>query len=77
MPRATGGTPSKYNTANVEHPELYDLLLDPSELQDVASEHPEVVAQLMTLVEKARADLGDSQTGRTGANLRSPGRVER
>jgi arylsulfatase len=38
---------------------LYDLQADIGEEQDVAKDHPEVVAELMKLVEKAREDLGD------------------
>ena len=30
----------------------------------------------MTLIERAREDLGDALTGREGANVRPPGRLE-
>jgi hypothetical protein len=33
------------------------------------------VRRLEALAEKARADLGDSLTGRTGSGVREPGRV--
>ncbi|MEZ5976633.1 MAG: sulfatase [Planctomycetota bacterium] len=37
--------------------ELYDLEADPQERRDVASEHPEVVAQLMELIERNREEV--------------------
>ena len=39
--------------------QLYDLEADVGETRDVADQHPEVVARLTRLVEKAREDLGD------------------
>ena len=36
----------------LRHPELYDLLLDPDESYDVASEHPEVVKDLQARIER-------------------------
>jgi arylsulfatase A len=41
----------------------------------VAAAHPDVVARLMALAEKAREDLGDSLTKRTGRGVREPGRA--
>jgi len=41
----------------------------------VAAAHPDVVARLQVLAEKAREDLGDSLTNRTGHGVREPGRV--
>jgi len=40
-------------------PLLYDLENDLGETTDVAAENPEVVKRLLTLAEKARADVGD------------------
>ena len=37
---------------------LYDLEADPGESQDVAAEHPEVVARLKRLHASWRADVG-------------------
>ena len=70
----TGGIPGKYKQVDVPLA-LYDLVADVGETTDVAAEHPDVVARLQALAEKAREDLGDSLTGRTGRNLREPGRV--
>jgi arylsulfatase len=54
---------------------LYNLKDDPSENRDVASAHPEIVAQLQKVVAAARADLGDSLTGVKGANVRPAGDI--
>ncbi|MEM7010946.1 MAG: sulfatase [Verrucomicrobiota bacterium] len=47
---------------------LFDLENDLSETTDVADENPEVVNELLKLVEKARADIGDFN--RVGKNAR-------
>jgi hypothetical protein len=54
---------------------LFDLAADPAEASDVAAAHPDVVARLSALAETARAELGDSLTGRSGRGVREPGRV--
>lgn len=43
----------------VDTVELYDLRTDPGEEENVAQQHPEIVAELTQLVEAAREDLGD------------------
>lgn len=53
--------------------ELYDLRADVGEQRDVAAEHPEIVAELKKVAEGARAELGDSLTGRKGSGVRPPG----
>jgi arylsulfatase A-like enzyme len=63
------GAPGRY--VRKEQPQaLYDLAADPGESVDVAARHPDVVARLLEHVERARADLGDSLTSRTGAGVR-------
>ncbi len=61
----------------VRHTELalYNLRDDPGEQHDVAEQNPQIVAELQTLAEAARADLGDTLTGRKGTNLRPVGRL--
>jgi len=55
--------------------ELFDLANDVGETTNVAQEHPEVVARLSAAAEKARAELGDTLTGRgTGSGVRPPGK---
>ena len=56
--------------------ELYHLERDIGETEDLADEHPEVVRELLELVEACRKDLGDAATGSKGANTRPIGRVE-
>ena len=55
--------------------ELYDLQSDPGERHDVAAAHPEIVADLERVAEAARAELGDTLSGRAGAGVRPPGGV--
>jgi arylsulfatase A-like enzyme len=73
-PAGSGGRPGKYKQADVPLA-LYDLVADIGETTDVAAAHPDVVARLMALAEKAREDLGDSLTKRTGRGVREPGRA--
>lgn len=68
----TGGIPGKYKQIDVPLA-LYDLVADIGETTDVAAAHPDEVARLQALAEKARDDLGDSLTRRTGRGLREPG----
>ena len=56
--------------------ELYDLLDDPGETADVASEHPEVVSDLERVAQDYRQRLGDSRLGIEGTEVRPIGRVE-
>jgi arylsulfatase len=54
---------------------LFHLESDVGETNNVAGEHPDVVERLLKLAEEARADLGDSLTKRTGANVRPSGKL--
>lgn len=56
--------------------ELYDLDADPSETTDLITDHPDVEADLLAHVERARASLGDALTDRVGAEVRPVGRVD-
>ncbi|MBO9604440.1 MAG: sulfatase [Paenibacillaceae bacterium] len=56
--------------------ELYDLAADIGETNNVAEDHPEVVARLEQLLHECRLDLGDDASGMPGSNCRAPGRVE-
>ena len=56
----------------VPETQLYDLDNDISEKYDVADKHPEIVARMMKLVEKARADLGDYNRVGKGARFFDP-----
>jgi arylsulfatase A-like enzyme len=70
--RGMGGVPAKYTAAKTELA-LFDLGQDPGESTDVAASHPDVVAQIQAIAERARLDLGDSATGHSGANVRPHG----
>ena len=54
---------------------LFDLQNDQGETTNVAAENPDVVKKLLEYAERAREDLGDSLTKRTGKNVRSPGKI--
>jgi arylsulfatase A-like enzyme len=73
-PPGSGGMPSKYIQRSIERA-LFDLEADPGETRDLLAEHPEVVARLEALADKARVELGDSATKTKGTGLREPGRV--
>ncbi len=68
------GFPVPYSTARTGL-ELYDMDNDVGETEDVAEQHPEIVARLKGYAEQMRDDLGDSATKRKGRNLRAPGRL--
>jgi arylsulfatase A-like enzyme len=55
---------------------LYNLAHDPGEKVDLQELYPEVVAEIMKLVETAREDLGDDLTKREGNNRRKAAVVE-
>mgnify|MGYP001418051141 CR=1 FL=1 len=69
------GIPIKYEMTKIVAPELYDLGRDLGETTDVADSHPEVVAKMLRLAQRAREDMGDALTQTAGKNLREPGRL--
>lgn len=75
-PGGSDGRPANYSQLKIERPELYDLETDPGELRDIAAARPEVVERLLGEAEKARAELGDSLTGRRGSASRPPGQLD-
>jgi arylsulfatase A len=74
-PGGTGGQPAPYEQAKIEL-SLFDLEVDPGETTNVAQEHPDIVAEIQTLADEMRADLGDSLTKRQGAGLRAAGQLQ-
>ncbi|MEZ5975170.1 MAG: sulfatase-like hydrolase/transferase, partial [Planctomycetota bacterium] len=67
----SGGLPGKYGRRPVPL-SLFDLEADPGESHNVADQYPEVVARLEVLLERARAELGDTLTQRVGSGVREP-----
>lgn len=70
----TGGYPGERHIQSTNMA-LYDLRRDPGERYNVIDQHPEVLEELMKLVEEARQDLGDDLTDRKGENKRKPGKL--
>jgi arylsulfatase A len=73
-PPGKDGQPRPYKDLKTELA-LYDLATDVGEMTNVDAEHPDIVARLQALGERARDDLGDSLTGRTGKNRRPAGKL--
>ncbi len=60
----------------VEKPELYNMMRDPGEQYNVIEYYPEKAAELMEIVEKARAELGDLNVGlEKGSENREIGKI--
>lgn len=70
-----GGLPVPYDQ-NKMGQELYDLSADIKESNNVIEQHPDILERLMVLAEKARNDLGDKLTGRTGQGVREVGKID-
>jgi arylsulfatase len=67
------GQPGQVNERHQENMALYDLSRDPGERYDVKSLYPEVITELMKIVEAARSDLGDDLTDAEGTGRRPIG----
>ena len=74
-PGGHDGLPAPYQQRRLETAELYDLANDIGESTDVSPQNPRIVKRLEAEAEKARAELGDALTHRTGNGSREPGRV--
>jgi len=61
-PVGSDGSPGKYDYSVKTGLELYNLIADPSETTNVASEYPEVVNTIETLANQMRTQLGDKLT---------------
>ena len=52
--------------------ELYDLVADPLEKDDLKGKYPEVIKEMAKMLEKWQATLPAKPTGSVFSNLRSP-----
>jgi hypothetical protein len=66
------GMPGPYNTGKCGK-ELYNLILDRGETQDVITQHPDIVHAIDSIASIAREDLGDYLRNVKGKNVREPG----
>lgn len=69
------GIPGRYTHLN-SGLELYDLVTDVQETQDVSENHPEVVEQLSVLADSMREVLGDRLHNVEGTQIRQPGQIQ-
>jgi len=72
---ANDGRGGRRINIEVDSLELYNLIRDPGERYNVIDMYPEVVAELIEVGEKARADLGDLNTGAEGKGVREIGKL--
>ena len=70
------GIPVKYQINEVFENELYNLKDDPRELVNLYSENRDLAKKLESQGEKARNELGDKLTNRTGSGVRKIGMVD-
>ncbi len=62
-----------YEVKSLKKPALYNLEKDPSESDNVADKHPEVVRNLKKLADKMGKQVGDSAMGIKGSEVRKVG----
>ncbi|MEM6632867.1 MAG: sulfatase [Bacteroidota bacterium] len=74
-PGGKGGQPVKYEQSETDL-ELYNLVNDVSEVQNMREDYPEIVSTLVQLGDSAREELGDRLTGTEGTGVRPLGRLE-
>ncbi len=69
------GLPGEYQQIDLQEMVLFDVVADPGETTNVASQNPGIVAKIEHLAHGMRERLGDSLTGVTGKENRDPGTV--
>ena len=68
--------PVKYDMNKVSSNELYNLKNDPSEEYNIYDENIEIAKKLEEMGERARNELGDKLTSRTGKGVREIGMID-
>lgn len=74
-PGGTDGRPTRYSTGKTGLA-LYNLDKDIGEKNNIAEQHPEIVAKLKRYADEARKEFGDSAHKIKGAGVRPPGRLK-
>ncbi len=69
------GVGGKRISVKLDSMELYNMMRDEGERYNVIGLYPEKVAELMKVADRARADLGDLNTGAIGNGVREIGRL--
>ena len=70
------GVPVKYEQNVVNEKQLYNLKEDPSELNNIVNDHPNIVSKLEKMGNLARYDLGDKLTNVEGKGTRDVGTIK-
>ena len=70
------GIPVKYEQNVVNEKQLYNLKEDPSELNNIVNDHPNIVSKLEKMGNLARYDLGDKLTNVEGTGTRDVGTIK-
>ncbi len=70
------GLPGEYRMVELKEIELYDLVADKSETQNVAAHHTDTVEKIKAMADGMRARLRDSLLEMEGAETREPGRAD-
>ena len=71
MPLSTFRSHPHFPRGGSDVPMLFNVVEDVGCEEDLAGAHPEIVARLLEVAEKARADLGDA--GKPGPGIRPLG----
>jgi len=70
------GIPVKYDINSIKELELFNLIDDPEEKNNVINEYPEILKKLQDFANEARLDLGDKLSNIEGIGLRKVGEVD-
>ena len=74
---ANDGRGGRRIAMKVDSVELYNLIRDPGERYDVIDLYPDIASELLEVADRARADLGDLNTGAVGTGVREIGKLRK